>query len=167
MPLLKNGKIIEDNWTRLADDAALPSSGLVYVSFDRWEKDRDALLARTEPVGIWLAAGQSPKLIADDLDKLSLVALEFPAFTDGRAYSYARLLHRSGFDGEIRAIGNVLRDQYLNMKRCGIDALEIKSGETEDDWLEATTIISAPYQTAYDPSEPIMSLRERRLAAAG
>lgn len=167
MPLLKNGKIVDDVWTHLSDDDALPASGAVYVSYARWEKERDTLLKRTDPIGVCLAAGQSPQLIAGVLDKLSLVALEFPAFTDGRAYSYARLLHRFDFDGEIRAVGNVLRDQYLNMKRCGFDALEIKAGETVEDWIEATSFISAPYQTAYDPSVPIMSLRERRMAAAG
>lgn len=167
MPLLKDGKIVEDAWTLLTDDAALPEAGLVVVSLERFIRDRDVLLAYSGSIGVRLTSAQSPQLIADALETLSLVELEFPAFTDGRAYSYARLLHRLGFAGEIRAVGNVLRDQYLNLKRCGFGALEIKEGETAEDWGVATDSFSAPYQVAYDAAKPIMSLREQRLAAAG
>ena len=166
MPLLKNGKIIEDNWTFMSDADEIPAEGPVVVSLERWSKDQDALTSRQDPVGVKLMAGQAPDLIADRLDALSLIALDFPAFTDGRAYSYARLLRRYGFTGEIRAVGNVLRDQFLNMKRCGFDALEIKPGETEKVWEEEINKFSAPYQPAYDDAQPIMSLREQRRTAA-
>lgn len=166
MPLLKDGKIVEDTWARLADDVALPGVGAVVVSLDRWQKDRDALIARTDSIGVRLSAEQSPELIKADIGELALVELEFPAFTNGRAYSYARLLHRYGFAGEIRAVGNVLRDQYWNMLRCGFNALEVKAGETEADWLSTVSNFSAPYQVAHDAAQPVMSLREQRLAAA-
>ena len=165
MPLLKNGKIVEDTWTNVSDADALPA-GAVVVSLERWLEDHEVLVARPEPVGVRLMAGQSPALIEDTLDALSLVALEFPAFTDGRSYSYARLLHRLGFSGEIRAVGNVLRDQFLNMKRCGFDTLEIKQTETESAWEEATGSFTAPYQSAFDAAKPIMSLREQRMSAS-
>ena len=166
MPLLKGRNIVEDAWTLLVDGLEIPEAGFVIVSLDRFTRDRDLLVACSGPIGVRLSSAQSPQLIADALEVFSLIELEFPAFTDGRSYSYAQLLHRLGFAGEIRAVGNVLRDQYLNLKRCGFDALEIKEGETTEDWSIATGAFSAPYQVAYDTEKPIMSLREQRLAAA-
>lgn len=166
MPLLKDGKIVDDIWLHVGDDEPLPSSGAIVVTLGRWQQDRAALIGRTDSIGVHLTADQSPEQIRADIGELSLVELEFPAFTNGRAYSYARLLHRYGFTGEIRAVGNVLRDQYLNMLRCGFNALEIKPGETEADWAKTISRFSAPYQVAYDPALPVMSLREQRMAAA-
>ncbi len=166
MPLLKDGKIVQDSWTRIADSDAIPATGEVIVTLERWQQDREALIARTDSLGICLTADQSPDLIRDDLSQFALVALEFPAFTNGRAYSYARLLHRYEFKGEIRAVGNVLRDQYWNMQRCGFNALDIKEGETEADWKATISNFTAPYQVAHDPAKPVMSLREQRMAAA-
>ena len=166
MPLLKDGKLVEDTWAHLSDGAVVPDTGAVVVSLDRWQRDRDALVSRTDSIGVRLSADQSPELIKSDIGELALVELEFPAFTNGRAYSYARLLHRYGFTGEIRAVGNVLRDQYWNMLRCGFNALEIKAGETEADWLGTVSNFTAPYQVAHDAAQPVMSLREQRMAAA-
>lgn len=166
MPLLKDGKLVRDTWTHIAEGDALPDTGEIVVSLERWQKDREALSVRTDSVGIRLTAEQSPDVIREDLVHLALVELEFPAFTNGRAYSYARLLHRYGFSGEIRAVGNVLRDQYWNMQRCGFNALEIKNGETEADWIASISNFTAPYQVAHDPAKPVMSLREQRIAAA-
>ncbi len=167
MPLLKDGKIVNDSWLYLDDSIALPKVGAIVVSLARWQRDRAALMARTDSVGVRLTADQSPEQIKEDLTELALVAIEFPAFTNGRGYSYARLLHRYGFTGEIRAVGNVLRDQYGNMKRCGFNALEVKSGETEAHWQATVSNFSAPYQVAADGAEPIMSLRQQRMAATG
>ncbi|HIM25356.1 MAG TPA: DUF934 domain-containing protein, partial [Rhodospirillales bacterium] len=98
----------------------------------------------------------------DDLEHLGVVALAFPVFKDGRAYSNARRLReRHGYTGEIRAIGNVLRDQYLFMLRCGFDALEVKEGETEKDWQKATKAFSVFFQPAADDQETVVSLRHR------
>ncbi len=165
MPLLKGRNIVEDAWTLLLDGLEIPEAGFVIVSLDRFTRDRDLLVACSGPIGVRLSSAQSPQLIVDALEVFSLIELEFPAFTDGRSYSYAQLLRRLGFAGEIRAVGNVLRDQYLNLKRCGFDALEIKEGETAEDWGIATDAFSAPYQVAYDTEKPIMFLREQRLAA--
>ena len=165
MPLLKDGKIVEDSWTHLEGQDPIPETGAVVVSLDRLLLDHNVLVSRSDSVGVRLNSEQSPELIKDHLEELSLVELEFPAFTDGRAYSYARLLHRYGFSGEIRAVGNVLRDQYRAMQRCGFTSLEIGERETELDWIKATGEFSASYQVAHDSSLPIMSLREQRLAA--
>ena len=121
MALIKDGAVVDDAWITVSDDAALPDAPVI-VSFDRWKAERDHLIGRNAPLGIRLASGQSPDEIAGDLDRFSLVALEFPVFTDGRAFTSARILReRYGFFGEIRAVGDVLRDQILFMMRCGFD----------------------------------------------
>ena len=126
MPLIKQGNIVADEWQTVADETPLPASDPVIISLSRWQKERDTLLGRNGAIGVRLSSAQSPALIADDLHRLGLVALEFPKFTDGRAYSYARLLReRYGFKGELRAVGNVLRDQFLFMLRCGFDSFEV------------------------------------------
>lgn len=168
MPLLKNGRLIDDPWVHVADEVAIPASGPVIVSLVRWCEERDALIDRKNLVGVRLKAEQTASEVAADLEHLGVVALAFKTFRDGRAYSNARRLReRYGYKGELRAIGNVLRDQYLFMLRCGFDALEVKEGETEADWQDATDAISTAYQPAATDDKPlVMSLRERRQAAA-
>ena len=104
MPLLKTRKIITDSWTRIEDDQEFAEAGAVIVSLERWLNESDNLRKRNEPIGVSLRNDQSPSQIIDDLEAISLVQLDFPAYTDGRAYSVARLLRqRYGFKGEIRA----------------------------------------------------------------
>ena len=162
MPLLKNGKLIDDPWTHLPDEVAIPASGPVIVGLKRWREERDVLLKRKDPVGVRLQSDHVAGDVADDLDSLGVVALAFPVYRDGRAYTNARRLReRHGFKGEIRAIGNVLRDQYLFMQRCGFDALEVKEGETEEDWEKATNAFSDFYQPASDGIETVIQQRHR------
>ena len=163
MPLIKNGKIVDDPWTAVPEGASLPESGALLVSYETWTAHRDALIKRNVPLGVRLASDQSPALIAEDLDRLELVALEFPVFKDGRAYSYARLLReRYGYTEELRAVGNVLRDQFLFMQRCGFDALEVEDPGDADAWTESVAAFSAVYQPATDRRRPIGSLRHRK-----
>lgn len=164
MPLVKNGEVVQDPWTAVTAAEDLDRSGPILVPLALWREHRDRLTGRAGPVGVRLASSESPALIADDLDRLDLVALEFPKFTDGRAYSYARLLReRHGFAGEIRAVGNVLRDQLAFMLRCGFDAVEADDRAAEG-WRAATAAFSAWYQPAADGSAPIPA--RRRYAAA-
>src|SRR5262249_36553874 len=92
MSLLKGGKLVPDTFVDASGAEAIPPAGPVIVSLDQWQKNRDALLARGTPLGVRLHSDQSPESIADDVQHFALVALEFPKFRDGRAYSYARLL---------------------------------------------------------------------------
>ena len=162
MPLLKDGKLIDDPWSHIADEVAIPASGQVIVGLKRWREERDSLIKRKDPVGVRLQSDHTAGDVADDLEHLGVVALAFPVFKDGRAYSNARRLReRHGYTGEIRAIGNVLRDQYLFMLRCGFDALEVKEGETEKDWQKATKAFSVFFQPAADGQETVVSLRHR------
>ncbi|MEK9725426.1 MAG: DUF934 domain-containing protein [Rhodospirillaceae bacterium] len=167
MPLLKDGAVADDPWTNLADDDALPADGPAIVSLKRWRAERDALIARPGPLGLRLTSEQTPGQVADDLGHFQLVALDFPAFTDGRSFSNARRLRdRYGFKGEVRATGAVCRDQFWHLKRCGFDAVVVSYTETVDGWEAAVAAITTPYQPASDGGDTVLSLRQRRLAAA-
>jgi uncharacterized protein (DUF934 family) len=124
------------------------------------------LRGRNAPVGVLLKSGQSPAQLLDALNDLDLLALEFPAYTDGRSYSAAKLLRqRYGFDGEIRAVGNVLQDQYAAMLRCGFDAFEV-SGEIDPAaWARSATAMSNVYQHAVDDVQAIWAKRHGLSAA--
>jgi uncharacterized protein (DUF934 family) len=166
MALIKHGHPAEDAWVAVGEDAGLPPSGAVIVTLDRWRADRAALLDRGGPLGIRLASHQLAAEIADDLAHFALVALEFPVFRDGRAYSTARLLRqRYGFAGELRAVGNVLYDQFLFMHRCGFDAFEVADEGQAEAWRKAMEEISVWYQPAADGRVPVTALRHFRSAA--
>ncbi len=166
MPLLKDGRLLDDPWVALGEDEPAPESGAIIVSLDRWQTERETLLNRNEPLGIRLASDQPPALIEQDLGQLTLVALEFPVFADGRAYSYARLLReRFAFTGEIRAVGNILRDQFLFLARCGFDAFEVRDENAVEGWLAAMSEFSVFYQPASDRRMTALALRHQRAAA--
>lgn len=104
--------------------------------------------------------------VAGALPRFAVVILHFPTFRDGRAYSQARLLRdRYGYKGEIRARGEVLRDQALFMARAGVDAFEVDCAEKEG-FAEALGEFSYVYQRASDGAEPVWRLRALRAAAA-
>ncbi|MBI4182990.1 MAG: DUF934 domain-containing protein [Proteobacteria bacterium] len=167
MALIKDGAFVDDPWVAVGDDPDLPAGAPVVVGLDRWQRDRDSLLGRNGPLGIRLRSDQSPATVAADLGRFALVALEFPKFTDGRAYSYARLLReRYGFKGEVRAVGNVLRDQISFMRRCGFDAFEVPERAREAGWLRNLAGLSVVYQRAADGRRPASVLRRTEDAAA-
>ncbi len=137
------------------------------MSLTRFQAERDVLRRAGVDLGVRLEPGEHPEAIAGDLDRLRLVQLAFPAFTDGRAYSYARILReRYGFAGEIRAVGNVLRDQYLFMRRAGFDAFEVRDGETVEAWRAAIAAVTNAYQPAWDARRPLWALRHEGLGGA-
>jgi uncharacterized protein (DUF934 family) len=163
MALLKHGALQPNEWLTLADNEDLPDGRPAIVSLERWTKDRETLLARNAPVGLRLRSDQSPALAAEDMERFPVIVLEFPKFTDGRAYSYARILReRLGYRGEIRAAGQVLRDQYLFMIRCGIDSVEIADESKIGGYLESLEEFSVWYQPTADERPTALA---RRLAA--
>jgi uncharacterized protein (DUF934 family) len=138
----------------------VPADGLVLVSFARWREARAALLARRGPVGVALANTDPVESLASDVARLDLVTLHFPKFSDGRAYSQARLLRgRLGYAGELRATGNVLQDQALFMLRCGFDAFESDQKGFGEALTRARTLFSVVYQPAEDGRAPVSVLR--------
>jgi uncharacterized protein (DUF934 family) len=160
MPLLKNGESIADPWQHIAAGEAVPPTGPVAVPFDRWQAERETLLTRNAPVGVRLPNTQRVADLAADLGRLELIVLEFPKFVDGRAYSQARLLReRYGYRGELRATGDVLRDQLQFMQRCGFDAFEIADPNAVAIWRAAVNEIEVVYQAAADDRTPAMQLR--------
>jgi uncharacterized protein (DUF934 family) len=149
MPLIKNGAIEQDDWLFPADDAPLPAGGPVIVSLARWRLEAENLRARGAALGLLLQSGESAEEIAPDLPAFKLIALDFPTFRDGRPYSTARLLReRYGFAGELRAVGDVGRDQFLFMHRCGFDAFQVADGTVAENWLRAVSEITVWYQAA-------------------
>ncbi|MEE3326268.1 MAG: DUF934 domain-containing protein [Myxococcota bacterium] len=160
MPLLKKGKVAEDVFVRVREDDELPDEGGVIVGLSRWQAERNELIKRAGGVGVELAAGESPSEIADDLEHLDIVALDFPAFGDGRAFSSARILRdRHGFKGEIRAVGDVELEQLHFMSRVGFDSFLINSDDPEQDWATAQADLDLWYQPAEDGHATV---RERR-----
>src|SRR4051794_32789145 len=123
MPLVKAGRITADTFARVEDGAPIPDDGAVLVPAARFLADASELTARSAPVGVIWPNDRSVAELVPYLEKLALVALVFPTFKDGRAYSQARLIReRHGFRGEMRATGQVLRDQLSFLLRAGFDS---------------------------------------------
>ena len=151
MALLRNARIETDDWIFVPDDKPVPAAGPAAVTLARYLAERDVLAARNTPLGLVLASDESPRTIAGEAGRFALICLDFPKFTDGRPYSAARLLReRYGFTGELRATGNVLRDQLAFMARCGFDAFEIPDGASAAAWFAALGEISVRMQPAAD-----------------
>jgi uncharacterized protein (DUF934 family) len=163
MALVKNGELVTSSFVDASGAEAIPAAGPVIVSLDQWKAHRDEIIERGAPLGIRLRSDQPPELIADDLARFDVVALEFPKFRDGRAYSYARLLReRYGFKGELRAVGEVLLEQLFFMLRTGFDAFEIVSADPLKDYRTALGDFSVWYQPAADGRPTAMQLRHKR-----
>ena len=149
MPLVKNGRIATDIFVHVADDAELPGDGAVLISAARFLENPEAIARRLGKTGVIWPNNRDVDDLVPYLDRLAVVALVFPTFRDGRAYSQARLLReRYGFKGELRATGQVLRDQFLFMLRAGFDAFEVKK---EAD-AEAFTNTAKRYSVFYQPT---------------
>ena len=160
--LIKSGAYAQDVFAPVADDAPLPE-GAVIVSLARFQKDREALLARNTPVGIKLQASENPEVLGPDVNHFSLIALEFPKFRDGRAFSWARMLRtRLGFTGEIRAVGDFLYDQVNYQHRVGFDAWEVPDHFPIEMFNRALTEMTNVYQPSPDGKKTIRELRAGR-----
>ena len=163
--LIKDRAIVEDSWLLLqpATDGAqpdIPATGDIIVPLSTWQQHKPELLQRAGAVGVWLAAGEEPESLAADLAQLPLIAIDFPVFTDGRGFSSARLLReRLGFEGEIRAIGDVFRDQLWYMSRCGFNAFAIKEGKSVEDALQGLHDFSEAYQVSVERPRPLFLRR--------
>jgi uncharacterized protein (DUF934 family) len=173
--IIKNRAIVNDDWTvvRPAEDGTLPAvsdlpAGKVLVPLALWQAEREALSASrgAADIGVWLAPDGEPGDIVADFDKIALIGVDFPVFRDGRGYSIGRLLReRYGYKGELRAIGDVLRDQITFMFRCGFDAYALREDKDFDDALKAFDEFSVQYQGAVDNPSPLFRRREAAAAA--
>jgi uncharacterized protein (DUF934 family) len=153
---LQDGRfsLAEDPFTFVADDVPL-APGDVIISLSRFQTDGDRLLSEGREVGVRLESDEEVEALAYDLPRIAVIALDFPKFRNGRAYTSARLLReRFGYKGEVRAVGDVLREQAGFMVRCGFDAFEPADGSTLEDWERATHRFRHVYQRSVDGRAP-------------
>ena len=151
MPLVKGGKITDDTFVAVADDAALPEAGDVLVSATRYLQDPDSFAKRTGKTGVTWPNNRDLDDLVPHLERLAVVALVFPSFRDGRAYSQARLLReRHTYRGELRATGQVLRDQFVFMLRAGFDAFEVRKQADAEAFAQTVKRYSVFYQPTGD-----------------
>ena len=151
MPLVKAGRVIEDRFVRVLDDAPVPDGVPVILPAARLLADARELVLRQAPTGVIWPNDRRVAELLPYLDWIALVALVFPTFRDGRAYSQARLLReRHGYGGEMRATGQVLRDQFVFMSRAGFDAFEVKKDADADAFAETMKRYSVFYQPTGD-----------------
>jgi uncharacterized protein (DUF934 family) len=151
MPLVKGGKISDDIFVHVADGVELPAEGSVLVSAARFLENPEALFARSGKVGVIWPNNRDVDDIVPYLDRLAVVALVFPTFRDGRAYSQARLLReRFLYRGELRATGQVLRDQFVFMLRAGFDAFDVKKQADAEAFAQTVQRYSVFYQPTGD-----------------
>ena len=151
MPLVKQGRIATDIFVQVPDGAELPGDGAVLISAARFLDDPETLCRRAGKLGVIWPNNRDIDDLVPYLDRLAVIALAFPSFRDGRAYSQARLLReRHGYDGELRATGQVLRDQFVFMLRAGFDAFEVKKESDADAFAETVKRYSVFYQPTGD-----------------
>ncbi len=158
--------IVEDEWTLLPKGGAVPPAGKVIVALSDWLADSKTLSQRAESAGVWLDSHEDPADLADFATSLPLIAVNFPAFRDGRGYSTAYLLRsRYGFRGELRAVGDVLRDQLFYLHRVGFNAFAVRADRDSEDALRALADFSDTYQASVEPAQPLF--RRRAAGVAG
>ena len=151
MPLVKQGRITTDPFVHVLDGAELPDDGAILIAAARFLEGPEAVLKRAGKVGVIWPNSRDLDDLVPYLDRLAAVALVFPSFRDGRAYSQARLLReRHGYEGEMRATGQVLRDQFVFMSRAGFDAFEVKKDADADAFAETVKRYSVFYQPTGD-----------------
>lgn len=159
MPLIRNGDWAEDEFATVADDAPLPD-GAAIVSLKRFEAERETLLARNAKLGVKLSSSDSPMSLGEDVHRLSVIALEFPSFRDGRGFSWSRQLRtKLDYKGEIRAVGGFLVDQLAYLTRVGVDSFDGDARITPEALTHARAEMTNVYQPAADGKKTIRELR--------
>jgi uncharacterized protein (DUF934 family) len=167
--IIKDRNVVTDPWLRLELNTdgsfpPVPPAGDIIVPLAMWQAQRVHLLVRPGRLGVWLDSHEDPATIAEDLKLVGVVAVNFPKFGDGRGYSTARLLReRYGYKGELRAIGDVIRDVLFQLASCGFNAFALRKGEDLLDALSAFHDFSDSYQATVE--EPLPLFRRRHLVS--
>jgi uncharacterized protein (DUF934 family) len=169
--IIKHRAVVDDDWSVLrldegqAADAVVVPEGKIIVPLSVWQAQREALSARPA-IGVWIAPHQHAESLKGDLDRFAVVAVDFPKFSDGRGYSIAfNLRRRLGYKGELRAIGDVLRDQLFQMARLGFDAFATRPDRSIHDALLGLTVFSEVYQASVDQPLPLFRRHQRNVPA--
>ncbi|MDP1559553.1 MAG: DUF934 domain-containing protein [Nitrosomonas sp.] len=167
--MIKNKAIVDDDWVvlRLAEnetpESVTVAVGKVIVPLKVWFAQRDKLTDRSE-LGVWFASDERPEELKNDIGKFAVIAVDFPKFSDGRGYSIAyNLRARLGYNGELRAIGDVLRDQLFYMQRVGFDAFAPRPDRNIQDALKGLSDFSEVYQTSMDQKLPLFRRVQRKV----
>lgn len=156
--IIKDLNVVEDSRQVWRDTETLPATGGYIVPLSLWQAHKDELLALGN-TAVFLASDQSPKLLGADVKSFTLIAVDFPKFADGRGFSYGReLREQHGFTGELRAIGDFMRDQLYFLKRCGFNSFALQSDEL-DEALASFNDFSDAYQPSIDQALPIFRRR--------
>ena len=167
--IIKGMSVVTDPWQRLELNAdgslpAVPPEGDIIVPLALWQKRRKELLARPGRLGVWLDSNEDPAAIAEDLRVFGVVAVKIPKVTDGRGYSIAYLLReRYGWKGELRAFGDIWRDQLFFLASCGFTAFALREGEDPREAVAAFGDFSETYQGSV--RQPLPLFRRRQLAS--
>jgi uncharacterized protein (DUF934 family) len=151
--LIKDATIIEDSWLPLEADNKNPRPGHL-LSLEQWES-----LESKRGSAVQLEPDQPPAPLLAHLAEVEMVAINFPNFTDGRGFSYARELRERGYQGELRAVGAFIRDQLHYLKRCGFNAFELGDDTQLEEALTSLDAFSEHYQAASDVNEPLFRRR--------
>lgn len=157
MQIIKNHKIVDDQWQYFTEkfDTSMPPDGNIIITLKAWKTAKENLITRQSKLGIKLNSDELLPEIVDDLDYFEIISLDFTPYKDGRHFSTARLLReRYHYKGEIRATGEVLRDQLLYMQRVGFDAFELGSNQDLNAALTAFNEFSTAYQPTANPHSP-------------
>ena len=155
---------MDDHWVHLNDGEPVSANRAITVQMKRWNEEKESLLASNAKLGIRISGEDGVEAVVQELRHFSLVVLEFPVFTDGRCFSLARLLRdRYDYQGELRAKGDVLRDQLFFLARVGVNAFELKQATPEylQEALSAFDDFTVKYQAASDEALPLYK-RQRR-----
>lgn len=170
--IIKNKAIVADDWVvlRLTDEQTAETvsvaGGRVIIPLAVWQAQK-ALLRNRPELGVWFASDERPEILQGEVDLFSVIAVDFPKFTDGRGYSIAyNLRARLGYGGELRAIGDVLRDQMFYMQRVGFDAFAPRPDRSITDALKGLFDFSEKYQTSWDEKSPLFRRIQRTGVAA-
>ncbi len=166
--IIKNKTVVNDDWCvlRLGEndtpETVQVPTGKIIVPLQVWQAQRDTLQARAQ-LGVWLGSAERAEDLQHDLDKFAVIAVDFPKFADGRGYSIAYHLRvRLGYQGELRAIGDVLRDQMFYMQRAGFDAFAPRADKDIHEALKGLSDFSVTYQASADEAQPLFRRVSRR-----
>ena len=164
--LLRDGRIVEDDWSYRAEAQGSAESALI-LTLAEWQSDRAAWIARGGRLGVVLQPADRVESLAPDISRLQLIGAQFSGPGEGRGYSQARLLREQWkFKGELRATGYVRRDQLFFMARCGFNSFELSDTDIEDA-AGALSMFSAAYQPSNDAGLPFKLPTHRRETPAG
>jgi uncharacterized protein (DUF934 family) len=168
--IIKHREVVDDDWSvlKLVEDGTPETvevpAGKIIVPVKVWLAQREQLLARAArgELGVWFASDELAHTVKDDLGQFAVVAVDFPKFSDGRGYSIAyNLRKRLGYQGELRAIGDVLRDQLFYMQRVGFNAFATRPDRSIEDALKGLTDFSEAYQASWDQKAPLFRRVQR------